>query len=130
MREVGSCSRELQAADSEPRYFTKGTMRIVRFMCDEHMGWKNWMVCKHLLVPSRALIAHGAISQFTEEGRPLVNLSRLERCHPRLCQHDARNSSEYQGFVVRSHTVALLRTVHICSLNCNPGHLCSFLHSK
>lgn len=57
----GISSTELQAAESEVRYFTKGTMRIVRFMCDERMGWKNWMVCKHLLVPSRTLIAHGVI---------------------------------------------------------------------
>lgn len=110
---------ELQAAESEARYFTKGTMRIVRFMCDERMGWKNWMVCKHLLVPSRTLIAHGVIRfRNSQKGRP------FHRCHPRLCQHDAGNSSEYQGLVVGSPTPALF---HICSLNCNPGHVLFFV---
>lgn len=39
------------------RYFTKGTMRIVRFMCDQGMGWDRWLVCKHLLAPSSTLSA-------------------------------------------------------------------------
>ena len=39
------------------RYFTKGTMRIVRFMCDQRVGWEKWMVCKHLLAPCRCLPA-------------------------------------------------------------------------
>eukprot|EP00435_Cladocopium_sp_Y103_P005660 s205_g1.t2 len=33
------------------KYINKGAMRIIRFMCDERIGWETPLVCKHLLVP-------------------------------------------------------------------------------
>ena len=52
----------LQRAWSKLRYFTKGQMRIVRFMRDERQGWGEWMVCKHLLAQSSNLSLCGSFS--------------------------------------------------------------------
>eukprot|EP00435_Cladocopium_sp_Y103_P023658 s290_g5.t1 len=78
------------------KYFTKGTMRIVRFMCDQGMGWDRWLVCKHLLAPSRTPNASLEIQACTKaDMEPFCRNSAVARHYAKCFR---QRSGECLGF--------------------------------
>lgn len=78
------------------KYFTKGTMRIVRFMCDQSMGWDRWLVCKHLLAPSRTPNASLEIQACTKgDMEPFCRNSAVARHYAKCFR---QRSGECLGF--------------------------------
>lgn len=91
------------------KFFSKGQMRIVRFMIDESMGKDLLLVCKHLLVPQRT--ANGKL-----EIRPSTKAEMEQFCrNSAVAAHFAKRFRTKHGYESLGFTKDALYELHDAS---------------